>query len=159
MRSRRNTELLLLLAATPPVLLVFALLDTRQAGTFTYSSLFVPGALLVAFLIAHVAVRRFAPSADPGLLPVTFVLAASGHIAGVISPPGSKYEHWTGDKLPASPEEWFAGAEAHRGSWWPCWDTWVTQFDNGRVKARTPGDHKLKVIEDAPGSYVRVRAM
>ena len=91
--------------------------------------------------------------------PVTFVLAASGHVAGVISPPGSKYEHWTSDKLPASPEEWFAGAEAHRGSWWPYWDTWVTQFDNGRVKARTPGDHKLKVIEDAPGSYVRVRAV
>ena len=91
--------------------------------------------------------------------PVTFVLAASGHLAGVISPPGSKYGHWTNDKLPSSPDEWFKGAEAHESSWWPYWDKWVTEYDDGRVKARTPGDHKLKVIEDAPGSYVRVRAV
>jgi len=91
--------------------------------------------------------------------PVTFVLAASGHLAGVISPPGSKYGHWTNDKLPASPDEWFATATAQKGSWWPYWDKWVTQYDGGRVPARTPGDGKLKVIEDAPGSYVRVRAV
>jgi polyhydroxyalkanoate synthase len=91
--------------------------------------------------------------------PVTFVLAASGHLAGVISPPGSKYGHWTNDKLPANPDDWFAGAEAQKGSWWPLWDKWVTQFDGGRVKARIPGDHKLKVIEDGPGSYVRMRAV
>ncbi len=91
--------------------------------------------------------------------PVTFVLAASGHLAGVISPPGSKYGHWTNDKLPATPEEWFATATAQKGSWWPYWDKWVTQYDGGRVPARTPGDGKLPVIEDAPGSYVRVRAV
>ncbi len=91
--------------------------------------------------------------------PVTFVLAASGHLAGVISPPGSKYGHWTNDKTPASPDEWFAGAEAQKGSWWPNWDKWVTEFEGGRVPARIPGDHKLEVIEDAPGSYVRVRAV
>ncbi len=91
--------------------------------------------------------------------PVAFVLAASGHLAGVISPPGSKYGHWTNDKTPASPDEWLASAEAQKGSWWPTWDKWVTEFDGGRVPARIPGDHKLPVIEDAPGSYVRVRAV
>jgi polyhydroxyalkanoate synthase len=90
--------------------------------------------------------------------PVTFVLAASGHLAGVISPPGSKYGHWTNDNLPASPDEWFDGAQAQKGSWWPYWDKWVSQYDDGRVPARTPGDGRLAVIEDAPGSYVRVRA-
>jgi peptidoglycan glycosyltransferase len=78
MRSRRTTELLLLLAATPPVLLVFALVDAQQSKTLDAWSLLVPGALLLAFLLAHIAVRRFAPGADPGLLPVTFVLAGVG---------------------------------------------------------------------------------
>jgi cell division protein FtsW (lipid II flippase)/cell division protein FtsI/penicillin-binding protein 2 len=78
MRSRRTTELLLLAAATPPVLLVFALVNAHQTGTIDPWSLAVPGALLVAFLIAHLAVRQFAPNADPGLLPVTFVLAGVG---------------------------------------------------------------------------------
>ena len=78
MRSRRTTELLLLLAATPPVLLVFALVSAHQVGEFALESLLVPGALLLAFLLAHLAVRRFAPNADPGLLPVTFVLAGVG---------------------------------------------------------------------------------
>ena len=78
MRSRRATELLLLLAATPPVLLVFALVDAQRLNAFEWSALFVPGALLLAFLIAHLTVRRFAPNADPGLLPVVFVLAGIG---------------------------------------------------------------------------------
>ncbi len=90
--------------------------------------------------------------------PIKFVLAASGHLAGVISPPGSKYGHWTNDNLPPTPDEWFAGATAQKGSWWPLWDQWVTEFDGGRVPARTPGDGKLAVIEDAPGSYVQMRA-
>ena len=76
--SRRTTELLLLLAATPPVLLVFALIDAHATGAFDWSSLLVPGALLLAFLLAHLAIRQFAPNADPGLLPVTFVLAGVG---------------------------------------------------------------------------------
>ena len=78
MRSRRTTELLLLLAATPPVLLIFALVDAQRAQAFDAASLLVPGALLLAFLLAHLAVRRFAPNADPGLLPITFVLAGVG---------------------------------------------------------------------------------
>jgi polyhydroxyalkanoate synthase subunit PhaC len=90
--------------------------------------------------------------------PVKFVLSASGHMAGVISAPGSKCDHWANDNLPPSPDEWFAGATPHLGSWWPVWDEWITQLDSGRVPAREPGGGKLTIIEDAPGSYVRVRS-
>jgi poly[(R)-3-hydroxyalkanoate] polymerase subunit PhaC len=90
--------------------------------------------------------------------PVKFVLSASGHMAGVISAPGGKYGHWTNDALPATAEEWFAGAQPHDGSWWPEWDEWASEFELGRVSARTPGAGKLPILEDAPGSYVRVRS-
>jgi polyhydroxyalkanoate synthase subunit PhaC len=91
--------------------------------------------------------------------PTKFVLSASGHMAGVISAPGSKYGHWANDNLPRSPDEWLASAAAHQGSWWPLWDKWITQLDNERVAAREPGQGKLAIIEDAPGSYVRVRSI
>jgi polyhydroxyalkanoate synthase subunit PhaC len=91
--------------------------------------------------------------------PVKFVLSASGHMAGVISAPGSKYGHWTNDDLPSTADEWLAGAAAHQGSWWPVWDEWISQLDSERVPAREPGGGRLPVIEDAPGSYVRVRAV
>ncbi len=88
-----------------------------------------------------------------------FVLAASGHIAGVVNPPeGGKYSHWTNDALPPTPEEWFAGAHELAGSWWPDWQRWVTALGSDQVPARTPGEGGLAVIEDAPGSYVRVKA-
>ena len=90
--------------------------------------------------------------------PVKFVLSASGHMAGVVSAPGSKYGHWTNDELPAMPDAWLDGAKSHQGSWWPLWDEWVTPFDLGRVSPRSPGDRRLAPIEDAPGSYVRVRS-
>jgi polyhydroxyalkanoate synthase len=90
---------------------------------------------------------------------IKFVLSASGHMAGVISAPGSKYGHWCNDNLPPSPDEWFAGATPHRGSWWPVWDEWVTHLDGERFPVREPGGGKLPIIEDAPGSYVRVRSM
>ena len=90
--------------------------------------------------------------------PVTFVLAASGHIAGVISPPGSKYGHWQNPHHPTDPDEWFRTATADSGSWWPVWDQWVAGFSEGMVDAREPGGGKLQPIEDAPGSYVRMRA-
>jgi polyhydroxyalkanoate synthase subunit PhaC len=90
--------------------------------------------------------------------PVKFVLSASGHIAGVVNPPGSKYGHWENDKNPPTPEEWLAGATQHRESWWPVWERWITKSAGGTVPARHPGDGKLKPIEDAPGSYVKVRA-
>jgi polyhydroxyalkanoate synthase subunit PhaC len=91
--------------------------------------------------------------------PTKFVLAASGHIAGVVSPPGnSKYGHWRNDDNPPSPEDWLTGAEQHDGSWWPMWEEWVSHYSGGEVPARQPGDGKLKPIEDAPGSYVKLRA-
>jgi peptidoglycan glycosyltransferase len=77
-RSRRTTELLLLVAAAPPVLLIFALVAAQTTREFDVASLIVPGGLLLAFVLAHLAVRRFAPNADPGLLPVTFALAGVG---------------------------------------------------------------------------------
>ena len=87
-----------------------------------------------------------------------FVLAASGHIAGVVNPPdGGKYSHWVNTDLPDDPETWFAGATEIAGSWWPDWQRWVTGHDKKMVPLRTPGDRELKVIEDAPGSYVAVR--
>ncbi len=90
--------------------------------------------------------------------PKRFVLAASGHIAGVVNPPESgKYNHWINDDLPPDPEAWFEGATEMAGSWWPDWQHWVTALDKRRVKARIPGDGKLAPIEDAPGSYVAVR--
>ncbi len=91
--------------------------------------------------------------------PIKFVLSASGHMAGVISAPGSKYGHWTNDDLPAGADQWLSGATSHQGSWWPVWDSWVTRLDDVRVPAREPGGGNLPVIEDAPGSYVRVRAV
>jgi polyhydroxyalkanoate synthase subunit PhaC len=91
--------------------------------------------------------------------PVKFVLSGSGHMAGVISPPGGKYGHWANDNLPPSPDEWFGGATPQQGSWWPVWDQWVAQLDSARIAARPPGGGRLPIIEDAPGSYVRVRSM
>jgi poly[(R)-3-hydroxyalkanoate] polymerase subunit PhaC len=91
--------------------------------------------------------------------PIKFVLSDAGHMAGVISPPGTKYGHWVNDNLPLIPDEWFAGATSIQGSWWPLWDEWVTQFDAGRVPPREPGSGELPTIENAPGSYVRVRAI
>ena len=88
-----------------------------------------------------------------------FVLAASGHIAGVVNPPeGGKYSHWINNALPPDPETWLAGATEIAGSWWPDWQRWVTALDDTHVPARTPGSGKLPALEDAPGSYVAVKA-
>jgi polyhydroxyalkanoate synthase subunit PhaC len=90
--------------------------------------------------------------------PKRFVLAASGHIAGVVNPPDSgKYSHWINKDLPSDAEEWFKGATEMAGSWWPDWHRWVTALAKEQVPARIPGKGKLKAIEDAPGSYVKVR--
>ncbi|MGH7117531.1 MAG: PHA/PHB synthase family protein [Acetobacteraceae bacterium] len=87
-----------------------------------------------------------------------FVLAASGHIAGIVNPPDSgKYNHWVNPELPASAEDWLKDAAELAGSWWPDWQRWVTSYGSERVPARVPGAGKLKPIEPAPGSYVKVR--
>ncbi len=91
--------------------------------------------------------------------PVRFVLGASGHVAGVINPPAAnKYGYWTSDALPADPEEWLKAATFHQGSWWADWADWIGGHGGGEVPARQPGSRSLPPIEDAPGSYVRVRA-
>ncbi len=91
--------------------------------------------------------------------PIRFVLAASGHIAGVVNPPeAGKYSHWIGEPMPVTPDTWFEGATELAGSWWPDWQRWVVGLDKAQVAARTPGEGKLAVIEAAPGSYVKVMA-
>ncbi len=91
--------------------------------------------------------------------PVRFVLAASGHIAGVVNPPDSgKYSHWINEELPRDPDDWLRGATELAGSWWPDWHRWVTALGDERVPARVPGEGALPAIEDAPGRYVRVMA-
>jgi polyhydroxyalkanoate synthase len=100
--------------------------------------------------------------AGPHIVPgkSRFVLSGSGHIAGMINPPAAKkYGYWTNDKLPDSPDDWLKGAKPHEGSWWTDWLAWLGPHLGGQVPARVPGKGgKLKVIEPAPGSYVRIRA-
>jgi polyhydroxyalkanoate synthase subunit PhaC len=91
--------------------------------------------------------------------PVNFMMAGSGHIAGVINhPDAKKYQHWTNPELPATVEEWMAGAVEHPGSWWPDWAKWLKARSGGEVPARDPAKGPLKPLEDAPGSYVKVRS-
>jgi polyhydroxyalkanoate synthase subunit PhaC len=92
--------------------------------------------------------------------PVRYVLAGSGHIAGVINPPDKhKYQYWTGRRpRSANLEGWLAKATEHPGSWWPDWLAWLKKKDPAEVPARVPGDGALKAIEDAPGSYVKQQA-
>ena len=93
--------------------------------------------------------------------PVTFLLAGSGHIAGVVNPPSAnKYQYWTGDSTAASLKDFVDGATEHPGSWWPHWLDWLKQQDSKKVPAngkRKPGGKGDKVIEDAPGRYVKTR--
>jgi polyhydroxyalkanoate synthase len=91
--------------------------------------------------------------------PVRFVLAGSGHIAGVINPPYKiKYQYWTGPKpTSANLERWLARAEEHPGSWWPDWLEWIKAQDAAQVPAREPGGGRLAPLEDAPGTYVKAR--
>jgi polyhydroxyalkanoate synthase len=94
----------------------------------------------------------------------TFVLGASGHIAGVINPPAKgKRSHWTNDaasgERPATAEAWMAGATEHPGSWWPVWTAWLKPKGGKLVAApKAPGSAKYQAIEPAPGRYVQVKA-
>lgn len=89
---------------------------------------------------------------DHWTAPLRFVLAGSGHIAGVVNPPSAhKYGYWTGTTLPATLQEFEASATEHKGSWWPDWLAWLTPMSGEEVAARHPGPG----IEDAPGRYVR----
>ena len=90
---------------------------------------------------------------------VAFLLGGSGHNAGVINPPSAnKHGYWVNDDLPETAEQWMEGAERREGSWWPHWQSRLSDGGKaGKVKARVPGSGKLEVIEPAPGSYVRDR--
>jgi polyhydroxyalkanoate synthase subunit PhaC len=92
--------------------------------------------------------------------PVKYVLSGSGHIAGVINPPASgKYQYWTNDAIKdTSLQDWIKGAQEHKGSWWPDWRQWLGELDPEEVPARSAGSDASPPLEDAPGSYVRVRA-
>ena len=92
--------------------------------------------------------------------PVKYVLSGSGHIAGVVNPPsGNKYQYWTNDNISdVKLADWVKGAEEHKGSWWPNWREWLGGIDAEEVPARKVGGDALPPIEDAPGSYVKVRA-
>lgn len=86
--------------------------------------------------------------------PVTFTLAASGHIAGVVNAPGrKKYCYWEALEKTDDPDKWLKGAQQHEGSWWPHWQKWIATFSNGETEARKPG----KGIEPAPGTYVKIK--
>ena len=92
--------------------------------------------------------------------PVKYVLSGSGHIAGVVNPPASgKYQYWTNDNIKdVTLADWLKAAQEHKGSWWPNWRQWLETIDPEQVAAREVGVAALPSIEDAPGSYVRVRA-
>ncbi|MBX7458257.1 class I poly(R)-hydroxyalkanoic acid synthase [Qipengyuania sp. 1NDH17] len=93
--------------------------------------------------------------------PLKFVLAGSGHIAGVVNPPSSgKYQYWLNDGEPRNLAEFRDGAVEHKGSWWPDWVEWLREQDGETVPAtgkRKPGGKGDKVVEDAPGRYVATR--
>ena len=97
--------------------------------------------------------------------PVRFIIAGSGHIAGVINPPAAKkYQYWTNDSFEKKSggakdiESWRTGSTEHPGSWWPDWDVWLSKLSGKKIAARQPGTGKLKVLGDAPGTYVKVKA-
>ncbi len=134
--------------------------------------------------------------------PVRFIVAGSGHIAGVINPPeAKKYQYWTNDSYgavvngngkaangktkaastakaasksasaangasslevrkpyPATVDEWWDGAVEHPGSWWPDWDAWLSSQSGKKIPARHPGDGKLRILGNAPGTYVQIKA-
>ena len=91
--------------------------------------------------------------------PVRYLLAGSGHIAGVINHPDArKYQHWTNDALPDDVESWLAGATEHPGSWWEDWRDWLYTHSGDDVPAREPGSGQLAALRDAPGRNVLVRS-
>jgi polyhydroxyalkanoate synthase len=90
---------------------------------------------------------------------MTFTLAASGHVAGVINHPDKKkYCYWSSDKCPQDPDKWLSDASNHEGSWWPHWNKWAKKQAGPMVNKRDIGGGKLKPVEDAPGSYVLMKA-
>jgi polyhydroxyalkanoate synthase len=91
--------------------------------------------------------------------PVRFIIAGSGHIAGVINPPAAKkYQYWVNEAGAADLDDWRKGAVERPGSWWPDWDAWLAKLSGAKIPARKPGDGKRKVLGEAPGAYVKIKA-
>jgi len=89
---------------------------------------------------------------------VTYVVSGSGHIAGVVNPPDKmKYQYWSNGPVDGEFEDWLGHAKESAGSWWPHWHAWILEHDDRKAKPRIPGGTQLNPIEEAPGSYVRVR--
>ncbi|MBM3518024.1 MAG: class I poly(R)-hydroxyalkanoic acid synthase, partial [Alphaproteobacteria bacterium] len=125
-------------------------IDLRRVGVPTYV-LGMREDHIAPWTSAYVATQHFSGRNR-------FVLAASGHIAGVLNPPAAaKYGYWTGRTTPADPHAWLAGAREHGGSWWTDWERWLRRRSGAQVAARVPGEGALPAIEDAPGSYAKVR--
>ncbi len=89
---------------------------------------------------------------------VRFVLSGSGHIGGIVNHPrAKKYGFHTNTKKYDNPDEWLESSKAHEGSWWTDWGKWIARRGGKKVPARIPGSGNLKAIEDAPGTYVKIR--
>jgi polyhydroxyalkanoate synthase subunit PhaC len=91
--------------------------------------------------------------------PVRFMMAGSGHIAGVINhPDAKKYQYWVNKHLPPTVEEWVGDAVEHPGSWWPDWHAWLSDISGAQTPVRKPGEGGLPALDDAPGKYVKVKS-
>ena len=113
----------------------------------------------LAALFAHIPAYPGIATAQDGTFAVTVDPIEHGSIQlDPALPESGKYSHWVNEALPPDPERWFAGATELAGSWWPDWHRWVTALSGERVPARIPGDGALTLIEDAPGSYVKIMA-
>ena len=89
--------------------------------------------------------------------PVRFVLTSSGHVAGIVNPPGGRRKSWTNDELPADPERWLAGATEHPGTWWEDWAAWIAERSGERRKPPPMGSKAHPPLGPAPGTYVHQR--
>jgi polyhydroxyalkanoate synthase len=89
----------------------------------------------------------------------TFIMTQSGHIAGIVNPPSKgKYGHYTNPDLTLSHEDWRESADFTEGSWWPRWEKWLNKRSGKMIPARVPGEDGRKILSDAPGEYVAVKA-
>jgi len=136
--------------------LLLLVIAVASAGGWVYLRNSLPaidGEMRAMGLKADVEVLRDADG-------IAHILAASGHVAGVINPPArNKRSHWLNDDVEGDPESWFAQAEEKPGSWWPDWDVWMRHHSNGTIPAPTQqGNAQYHPIEPAPGRYVKLKS-
>jgi polyhydroxyalkanoate synthase len=85
---------------------------------------------------------------------VRYVLASSGHIAGIINPPGGKGTYWTNEQAAATPARWRESAQRHDGSWWTDWAAWLAKRSGAKGPPPSVGSNTYPPLHDAPGTYV-----